>query len=131
MTKKTITVYSKHCFKCLYGEQYNFIRNWAYSKGYNLEIKRTAYRPAWHKEATELWGGEDYNVIVVGERGGAMSLENFLDKCRNKAVRSGKKKGAKKSGVQGLRKAKRSSRASSVADKKTEAKVENEVKDVK
>lgn len=131
MANKTITIYSKHCFKCMYGEQYNFIRNWSYSKGYDLEIKRTAYRPAWHKEATELWGGEDYSAFVVNERGKVMELSNFLDKCRNKAVRAGKKKGTKKNDVQGLSKAKRSSRASSVAGKKTKSKAKNEVKDVK
>lgn len=130
MAKKTITIYSKHCFKCLYSDQFNTIKNWTTQKGYDLDMKRTAYRPSWHKEATELWGGEDYNAFVVNERGKVMSLENFLDKCRNKAVRTGKKKGTKKNDVQGLSKAKRTTRKNSVARKKNEAKVENEVKDV-
>lgn len=131
MAKKIITIYSKHCFKCLYSDQFNTIKNWTTQKGYDLDMKRTAYRPSWHKEATELWGGEDYNAFVVNERGKVMELSSFLDKCRNKAVRAGKKKGTKKNDVQRLSKAKGSSRKTSVAKAKDMAKVEDEVKDDK
>ena len=127
---KIITVYSKHCFKCMHKDAFDQIKSWCGGKGYVLSIKRTAYRPSWHKEATELWGNENYNAFVLNERGKVMDLGTFLDKCKNKAVRTGKKKGAKKNDLQGLPKTKGSSRASSVAGKKTKSKAKNEVKDV-
>lgn len=56
-----------------------------------VKIRRTAYRPDWHKKAVGLYGNSDYFAFVVGTDG---KVSDFLDfNTKSKPVITGKKKG--------------------------------------
>ena len=111
MKSKEIILYTKHCAKCMYKEQLERLQKYAIEKGKSVKVKRTAYRPSWHKKAAELYGSEDYNIFFV-EGAKIVDLLSWQSKTKKKPVSSGKKKG--KNGVQRLPKTKRSNRENSL-----------------
>lgn len=112
-----MVLYTKHCASCQFPEKIRELRTWCEQNNYKLEVKRTAYRPHWHKEASELWGSEDYAAFLCKE-GKVMDFMSWRSKTKSKPV-----KGAEKENdVQGLPKAKRTNRKSRVASKKTQPK---------
>lgn len=136
--KGDIVIYSKWCVQCLYPDLLGKVDTYATSKDLNLQIIRTAYRPADHSKATELWScrdgapndeteedAADYPTFVLyGDK--IYKLKEFVkmisDHAKNKMVKEGKAK----DDVQGLPKAKRAKRKNSVASTANEIKEETQ-----
>lgn len=86
--KTTITIYTKYCAECMWPKEMMVIKNYAQHFGRNLKIKRTTYRPSLHKQASEIWGNEEYRAfIVMGKR--VFSLERFARLCEGRLAREG------------------------------------------
>lgn len=119
--KKKVTLYTKFCLNCYWPKQSIAIRQWAEREGMQLIVKRTAYRPDWHKEAVVLYGNADYTAFLVHEDGSMDDFVSFADKLRTKPFRGGRKKEVKND-MQGLRKTSRPNRTRRVARKKVETK---------
>lgn len=90
---KRIVLYSKFCIKCMWPEELRRFQEYVVRNGYSYEFRRTAYRPKWHKEASEIYGGEDYTVFFT-EGGKVVDLLTWEEKTKKKPLRKGKKKNA-------------------------------------
>ncbi len=78
----------------MWPEQLNKFRNYIVKNGYTYEYKRTAYRPSWHKEASEIYGNEDYKAFFT-DGNKVVDLETWKDTAKKKPVTKTKKKGLK------------------------------------
>lgn len=106
-----IIVYTKWCIECEHPEWLLAINIYAMHNDLDVQVIRTQYRPADHKKASELWGGEDYSTFVVAD--GVHTLKEYLEMisdAKNKLV----KEGETKDDVQRLSKTKRTRRKSRV-----------------
>lgn len=123
-----IIIYSKWCVQCMMPDDLLAVNMYALHKDLIVQVIRTAYRPADHKKATELWScrkgavegenSEDYKTFVV-YNGKIQEFKEFLKmiiRAENKMVKEAKTK----DGVQKVPKAKRSNRKSSVASAKAQ-----------
>lgn len=118
-----VVIYSKWCISCDQPDELLAIQLWALHNDLDVQVVRTAYKPADHNRAVRLWAShqgvseeeaQDYPAFVV--RDSIMSLKDFVemiakDNVKNKMVKEGKSK----DDLQGLPKAKRTSRARRVA----------------
>lgn len=118
-----IVIYSKWCVSCEYPRDLQIIQSWAQQNDLELQIVRTAYRPADHAEAMQLWAKREdapanetedelacYPIFVVYQ--GIKTLRKFvkmITDAKNKLVPEGETK----DDVQRLPKTKRSKRKSS------------------
>lgn len=84
-----VIVYTKWCLECVWPEEVKILRIWASDK--NIKVKRTSYRPDWHRKATKLYGSEDYDAFVV-YKGKVEDFVSFVNDCKNKLVKEGKLK---------------------------------------
>lgn len=116
---KQAIIFSKFCLKCMWPNEAQRFTNWAAKNNVKVTVKRTAYRPSYHREATELYGSEDYMAFVYMD-GKVTDLVSWAEKTKKKPVQSAKKKGAP-SDVCGLPKAKRADRKDSVVVQKNKA----------
>lgn len=107
---KEITIYTKWCIKCVRPEGFALVKAWCNANNYGLVIKRTAYRPKLHKEASIYWGDEHYQMFIRDENTGVsidfdefttrivdnvdpLTQEStFKEKTKKKPVKGGKKK---------------------------------------
>jgi len=121
---KTVTVYTKICLSCLYPDELGHFSNWAQRQKYKVVIKRTVYRPDWHKKAVQLWGDDEYTAFVVLPNGKRKNFMTFFDKTKKKPVVAGKIKEVKND-MPRLREAEGANRVDSVAMEKKEADKEN------
>lgn len=134
--KPDVIIYSKWCLLCEKPQIMLAIDEWCMHKKLTYQVRRTAYRPWWHKKAIELWASaaglsEDdpaaanYPSFVVWKD--IKTVEEFykmIEAERNKLVKGGKTK----DDMQRLSKTKRSARKDSVADTVPEVATENEEK---
>ncbi len=120
-----IVIYSKWCIQCEHPEWLLALNIWAQTQGLTTQVIRTAYRPADHQKATELWASRsntpkdetpeeaaDYPSFIVWEE--IISLKGFIEMIKepkNKMVKGGKTK----NDMQRLPKTKRSSRKKHMA----------------
>lgn len=126
--KPDVIIYSKWCLVCEVPQIMIAIDEWCMHKGLTYEVRRTAYRPWWHKKAVELWASAEgiseddpeaanYPSFVVWKD--IKAIEEFyrmIEAERDKLVKGGKNK----NGMLGLSKAKRSNRKDSMADSVSE-----------
>ena len=121
--KKEIIVYSKFCLKCFYPNESKKMKIWADENNVNLKIRRTAYRPDWHKKATNLWGDENYEAFIVLANGEVKDFVSFFNKTKKKPIKAGKMKG--NNGVLGLRETEGDNREIGVEMESVEANEDN------
>lgn len=133
-----VLIYSKWCVECEYPESMKEIQEWALHEGLSYKVIRTAYAPADHTEATELWAtmlGIDTHIKEEREKAESyppfvvyndiVKLEEFIKMIKdtkNKMVEEGKAK----DDLQGLPKAKRHKRARRVDGAVSETEAKNE-----
>lgn len=80
--KGKITIYTKYCAECMWPKEMAAIIKYTQHFGIKLKIKRTTYRPSLHKQASEIYGDEEYKVFVlVG--GEVMGIQNFAKDCEH------------------------------------------------
>lgn len=91
--KDKITIYTKFCLPCVWESETKKLKQWASANNYEFEIKRTAYRPDWHKKATELWGNQYYRAFMVMPDGKVEDFVKFFNGAKCKPARAGKAKG--------------------------------------
>lgn len=130
--KGDIVIYSKWCIPCTYPELLTAINMYALNNDLDVQVIRTAYRPADHKKATEFWAqaaglSEDdaanYPTFVVYKN--IYDIEEFvkmITNTKNKLV----KKGKAKDDVQRLSKAKRVKRKNSLDGEASKTSMEDE-----
>lgn len=132
-----VVIFSKWCVECENHLAFTMIRSWAQKNNLELQIIRTAYRPADHKEAMKLWAkacglaldteeGEalaaEYPVFVVHD-GAIATVKEFVKVItKNKMV----KEGVTKNDVSGLSEAEGTSRANSLARPASKTKAKNQ-----
>lgn len=126
-TKGDIVVYSKWCVQCEQPDDLLQINLWALHNNLEVQVIRTAYRPADHKKAAELWGHQhgvedttNYPTFVY-YKDDVYKMKDFakmINDTENKLVKGGKTK----DDVQRLPKTKRTARKSGVASKARKAK---------
>lgn len=129
MDKNTIAVYTKVCLPCVDKKLWDGFQRAVWSAGYEVKTIRTTYAPELHKEATELWGNENYVAFVIAPNGEALTIKEakkMFEEIKDKLVKAGKSKPVRKGkkNVQGLRKAKRPIRVDIVETPPAEIKVE-------
>ena len=134
MSNNTIPIYSKVCLPCVMKKQewHDFERA-VWNAGYEYKVYRTTYDKALHKEATELWGSDNYIAFVIAPNGEALSLpkaKEMFEDIRDKKVKAGKTKPVRKvkKNVQRLRQTKRPIRVDAVEDSPVEIKVQNKAR---
>ncbi len=121
MTRRAkAVIYTKYCLSCEYPEEWQAILSWYSHEGIDIKVKRTAYRPDWHKKAVKIWGGEDYLAFIQIGKGKAKDIMIEANKCKNKLAQLGRTK----DDMQRLSKAKGSDRKSRLADQGDEAPAE-------
>lgn len=132
--KADVIIYSKWCLTCEVPGLMIAIDEWCMHEGLTYQVRRTAYRPWWHKKAVKLWStaagiseeeAVDYPSFVVWK--GIKTIEEFSRMIRlekNKMVKEGKTK----NDLQGLSKAKRPHRVDSVAGSVSETTTETKEK---
>lgn len=94
MKTKKFTLYSKFCVGCIWPKKLKEFRSYIMKNGYTYEYKRTAYRPSWHKEASEIYGSEDYKVFFT-DGNKVVDLLTWECATKKKPVTKTKKKGLK------------------------------------
>ena len=126
-----IVIYSKWCVSCDSPEDLLAINMWALNNNLEVKVIRTAYRPADHRKAVELWScrddlktrPEDYPAFVIYN--GVHTLGEFIKMISNtkdKMFKGGKTK----DDMQGLPKAKRTKRKNCVVDSISKSKEKDE-----
>lgn len=126
----SVVLYSKWCIQCETPCSYALIRSWAQRHDLGVQVIRTAYRPADHKEATRLWAkangwhlddeitndmAANYPTFVVYENK-ITRLKDFVKMIKEEATKDKMVRGGKvKNDVQELSKAERSGGKNSVA----------------
>lgn len=122
-----VVIYSKWCIQCDHLEELLLVNSWALHRDLDVQVIRTAYRPADHKRAVQLWAShkgvpedeaQDYPAFVVHDS--IMSLKDFVEMIteedvKNKLIKEGKTK----NDLQGLPQTKRVSRTRRVARTKS------------
>lgn len=89
--RNKIYIYTKYCADCMWPDEMVAIKGYAQHFGLELVIKRTTFRPEWHKEAAELYGSEEYKAFVM-EGKKVVEIMDFAKDCKNKLIKAGKKK---------------------------------------
>lgn len=129
-----IVIYSKWCVQCRMPDELLAVNTYALHKDLSVQVIRTAYRPADHKKATELWGcrtevkpedAENYPTFVIASGSSKIKTLKEYAKMVIKAENKMIKEARTKNDVQGLPKAKRVSRKDSVADTAAENQADN------
>lgn len=120
-----IVVYSKYCIQCDEQESTNLIEleTWAMHNNLDVKVIRTAYRPADHKRAAEIYDSEDYPTFVVWHD--VKTLKEFVKMIKNtsnKLIKPERNKGD----MQDMQRAKGPRRKTRVAREGDETKVKNE-----
>lgn len=120
-----IVVYSKYCIGCDQQESTDLIEleNWAMHNNLDVKVIRTAYKPADHKRAAELYESEDYPTIVVWND--VVTLKEFIKMIKdasNKLVKAERNKGD----LQDVQRTKRPQRKDRVACEGDKTKAKNE-----
>lgn len=125
----SVAIYSKWCIQCETPYSYALVQSWAQRHSLDVQVIRTAYRPADHKEATRLWAlangysldnevaismAKNYPTFIV-HKGKVTRLKEFVkmvksESSEDKMVRGGKAK----NDVQRLPKAEKSAGKNSV-----------------
>lgn len=128
-----INVYTKVCLPCVMKKQWQEVQKSIWNAGYEIHTIRTTYDQELHKEATKLWGNDEYVAFVLAPNGEVMSIpeaKKMFDDIKDKLVKAGKSKPVRKGKkhVQGLRQTKRPVRVDSVEDSPSEIKVQTETR---
>lgn len=110
-----VIIYTKYCLDCMWPQEWLNVVSWLQHERATLKVKRTTYRPDWHKVATKLYGSDDYTAFVV-VNGEVIDFMEFTKDCKNKLVELGKTKEAE-SDMQRLSKTKGSDRKARVRRK--------------
>ena len=72
------------------------LKAWANREKLEVKVVRTAYRPADHERASELYGNEDYPAIVIWDE--VKTLTEFAEMIKessNKLIKPGRNKNNK------------------------------------
>lgn len=128
-----IVIYTKVCLPCVMKENWKELQRTMLAAGYEAKVVRTTYDTSAHKEATELWGSDNYVAFAIMPNGEAVAVgkaKKMFGEIKDKMIKPGKTKPVRKGKkhVQGLRQAKnhkRPIRVSAVEDTPVEVKVEN------
>lgn len=129
-----IIIYSKWCVQCRMPDELLAVNTYALHKDLSVQVIRTAYRPADHKKATELWGcrtgaetedAENYPTFVIASGSSKIRTLKEYVKMIRKADNKMIKEARTKDDVRGLPQTKRASRKDSVADTATENQTDN------
>ena len=132
MNNNVISIYTKVCLPCVLKKEWKELQRAIWDAGYNIETLRTTYDEGLHKEATELWGSDNYVAFALMPNGTVQSLrkaKKMLEDIKDKRVKAGKSKPVRKGkNVQGLRKTKRPIRVDAVEDSPVEIEVQNKTR---
>lgn len=125
----SVAIYSKWCIRCETPYSYALVQSWAQRHGLDIQVIRTAYHPADHKEATRLWAlangysldnevamsiAKNYPTFILHE-GKVKRLKEFVKMIKSESAEDKMVRGGKvKNGMQRLSKAERSVRKNSV-----------------
>lgn len=128
-----ITVYTKVCLPCVYKSRWTDIQRSVWRAGYDTKIVRTTYDQEAHKEATTLWGADNYIAFAIMPNGEAVAvgrIKKMFDDIHDKMIKAGKSKPVRKGkkNVQRLRKTKRPIRVDAVEDTPGKIKVETKTR---
>lgn len=128
-----ITIYTKVCLPCVYKGRWTDIQRSVWRAGYDMKIVRTTYAPELHKEATTLWGADNYIAFAIMPNGEAVAvgrIKRMFEDIHDKMIKTGKSKPVRKEkkNVQRLRKTKRPIRVDTVEDSPVEVKVETKTR---
>lgn len=93
-----VVVYSKYCLECdpETAAALAALKAWANRENLEVKVIRTAYRPADHARAAELYGSVDYPAIVV--QNDVKTLTEFVEMIKessNKLIKPEKNKDGK------------------------------------
>lgn len=129
MHNNIVDIYTKVCLPCVDKKLWNEFQKAVWGAGYETHVVRTTYDKESHKEATMLWGADNYVAFVLAPNGKALSLKEakkMFEDIRNKQVNAGKSKPVRKvkKNVQRLRKTKKPIRVDVVEDSPVEIKVQ-------
>lgn len=124
-----VGIYTKVCLPCVMKKEWDKTQRAIWNAGYETHIVRTTYDAQAHKEATLLWGSDNYVAFVLMPNGEVVTLgkaRKMFEEIKDKMVKAGKTKPVRKGkkNVQGLRKAKRPIRMDAVEDSPVEIKVQ-------
>lgn len=94
-----IVVYSKYCLECdeATASDLTTLKTWATQAGLDVIVVRTAYRPADHARAAEIYGSADYPAIVVWKE--VKTLKEFAEMIKSSSNKLIKPEMNKKSRV--------------------------------
>ena len=124
-----VTIYSKVCLPCVMKKDWEKTQRAIWNAGYETHIVRTTYDTVAHKEATMLWGSDNYVAFVLMPNGTVETIgkaRKMFEEIKDKMVKAGKTKPVRKGkkNVQRLRKTKRSVGVDAVEDSPVEIKVQ-------
>lgn len=131
-----INVYTKVCLPCVDKKLWTKFEKAVWSAGYDIRTIRTTYDKGLHKEATELWGSDNYVAFALLPNGEVKNIKESIkmfEEIKDKLVKAGKTKPVRKGkkNVQGLRKTKPTKkpiRVSYVEDSPNEIKVQDKTR---
>ena len=131
MSINKITDYTKVCLPCVDKKLWEKFQRATWNAGYEVQTIRTTYDQQAHKEATMLWGSDNYIAFCLAPNGEALSLKKGIEMfegIKDKLVTEGKSKPVRKvkKNVQRLRKTKRPIQVDAVEDSPVETKVKNQ-----
>lgn len=100
MNEKTVKIYTKVCLPCVWKSKWTEIQRNLHKAGFKEQIFRTTYEPAWHEEATKLWGSDNYLAFAVLPDGAKVAIgaimKHMNTEPKDKLVKAGKKKPVRK-----------------------------------
>lgn len=119
-----VVIYSKDCIQCKEDEKVLLLelQTWVLHNNLDAITIRTAYKPADHKRAAEIYGSEDYPTFVVSDD--VKTLKDFVKMIKdtsNKLVKPERDK----SDVQDVQRTKRDCRKARVVRKASKVKAED------
>lgn len=132
-----LDIYTKVCLPCVMDKDWTRLQLRLIHAGYKLHVRRTTYDPSLHKQASKLWGDENYLAFAAFPDGKITALgaiNDMLDnEIKDKRVKAGKtkpvrKKRSKKNDMLGLPKTPRRIRLDAVESEAVEIKVETKTR---
>lgn len=93
-----VVVYTKYCLECeeQSAAELAKLKAWANREKLEVKVVRTAYRPADHERASELYGNEDYPAIVIWDEVNTLTeFAEMIKESSNKLIKPGRNKNNK------------------------------------
>lgn len=82
-SNETVTIYSKFCVPCVRGDDFKELETYCRNRNVVVEIRRTTYQPAIHREATDIWGDDRYTMFLVLRNGMKYDFDYAMELIRS------------------------------------------------